>query len=72
MAIPWVRPLVDGILSRKPGFNPRPSHVGFLWTKLQRDIFLQVLHISPVLAFHQYLFIHHRRHIIFETDRVVK
>jgi hypothetical protein len=72
VVIPWLRPFVDGILFRKPGFDLRPFYVGFLWSKRQRDSFLpSIANFSCLGLFintHRDLFIHHRRHIILETD----
>lgn len=40
--------LVAGLPSRKPGFLPRPVHVGFMVDKVVVEVILRVLWFSPV------------------------
>ena len=36
LAVPWLRRLVAGLPPRRPGFDPRPVHVGFVVDKVLR------------------------------------
>ena len=49
MALPWLRRLVAGLSPRKPGFDPRPGHMEFLFHRVAlRKMFLRVVLFSPV------------------------
>jgi hypothetical protein len=49
VAAPWLRRLVAGLSSRRPGFDPGSVHVGFMVDKLALgQVSPQVLRFSPV------------------------
>jgi hypothetical protein len=51
-AVPHLRRLVSGILPRRPGFTPRPIHVGFVVDKVALgQVFLQVLRFPTSVSF---------------------
>jgi hypothetical protein len=48
-AFPWLRRLVAGLSSRRPGFDPGSVHVGFVLDKVALEqVFTRVLRFSPV------------------------
>ena len=48
-AVPWLRRLVAGLSSRRPGFDPRSVHEGFMVEKVAlRQVFVRVLRFYPV------------------------
>jgi hypothetical protein len=48
LAVPWLRQLVNSFLVWRPGFNPRPVHVGFVVDKVaMRQVFSPLLPIFP-------------------------
>jgi hypothetical protein len=48
-AVPWLRRLVAGISPRRPGFDSRSVHVGFVVDKVVLgQVFPRVLLFSPV------------------------
>jgi hypothetical protein len=48
-AVPWLRRLVAGLSPRRPRFDPRSVHVGFVVGKMALgQVFPRVLRISPV------------------------
>jgi hypothetical protein len=48
-AVPWLRSLVVGLSSRRPGFTPGSIHVGFVVEKVALGRgFLRVFRFSPV------------------------
>jgi len=55
--VTWLIWLVDGLLPWRPGFDPKPIHVGFLEDKVTLgQVFLRVL---PSMSLHQgSIFIH--------------
>jgi hypothetical protein len=49
VAVPWLRSLVAGLSSRRPGFAPGSSHVRFVVDKVALgQVFLTVVRFSPV------------------------
>jgi hypothetical protein len=49
IAVPWLRRLAAGLSPRRPGFDPRSVHVGFVVDKVVLgQVFLRVLRFSPV------------------------
>jgi hypothetical protein len=49
VAVPWLRLLVAGLSSRRPGFASRSIHVGFVVHKVALgQVYLQVIWFSPV------------------------
>jgi hypothetical protein len=49
VAVPWLRRLVAGLSSRRPGFDPGSVHVGFMVDSVALGhVFPRVLRFSPV------------------------
>jgi branched-subunit amino acid transport protein len=58
-AMPWLKRLVAGLLSRKPGFTPGLIHVGFVVDRVALgQVFLRVLQFSPANIIPPLLHIH--------------
>jgi hypothetical protein len=58
-AVPYLRRLVAGLPQRLPGFDPRPSHVGFVVAKVALGQVLSEYFGFPCqLSFHQTLHTH--------------
>jgi hypothetical protein len=48
-AVPWLRRLIAGLPTRKPGFDPGSVHVGFVVDKVALgQVFPRILRVSPV------------------------
>jgi len=45
--MPWLRQLVSGISPQRPGFDPRPMHVGYMDYVDLTQASLLVLQFSP-------------------------
>jgi hypothetical protein len=49
LAVPWLRELVAGLSSQRPGFNPGSVYVGFVVEKMALgQVFPLVLRFSPL------------------------
>jgi hypothetical protein len=65
MAVPWLRRLVAGFPPRRPGFEPRSRHVGFMMDKVATGAgFLPVLRfplpiLIPPIAPHSFIIVYH-------------
>jgi hypothetical protein len=46
--MPWLRQLVSGVSPQRPGFDPRPMHVGYVDYVALTQVSLQVLPFSAV------------------------
>jgi hypothetical protein len=63
-ALPWLRRLVAGLSPRRPGFDPRSVHMGFVVDKVALGlVFLPVLQFSPVSIIPPMLHTHLHLHI---------
>jgi hypothetical protein len=60
-AMPWLKRLVAGFPPRKPGFDPRSGHVGFVVDKVALgQIFSEYFGFPCQSSFHRLLHNHHR------------
>jgi hypothetical protein len=54
LAVPWLRRLVAGLSPRRPRFDPRPVHLGFVVDKVALgQVFSLVLLFSLSISFYQ-------------------
>jgi hypothetical protein len=60
MAVPWLRRLVTGFPLRRPGFEPRSGHVGFVVDKVALvQVFSEYFGFPCQFSFHRLLHILH-------------
>jgi hypothetical protein len=60
MAVPQLRRLASGFPLRRPGFDPRSGHVGFVVDKMVLgQVFSEDFGFPGQFSFHQMLHIHH-------------
>jgi hypothetical protein len=59
-AVPYLRPLVANFPPRRPGFEPRSGHVGFVVDKVALgQVFSEYFGFPFQFSFHRLLHIHH-------------
>jgi hypothetical protein len=59
-AVPYLRRLVSGFPPRRPGFEPRSGHVGFVVDKVELgQVFSEYFGLPCQFSFHRLLHIHH-------------
>jgi hypothetical protein len=59
MAVPWLRRLIADFLPRRPGFDPRSGHVGFVVDRvIVGQVFSEYFGFPCQFSFHQLLLTH--------------
>lgn len=71
-SVPWIRQLIAGLSSRRPGFDPSIVHVAFIVEVAALGHFYLTTSGFPTVTFHQCSIFVHWHYISLANDRLRK